>query len=54
MKPEHIRHLTDNELLLIDVDETNFDAWKKEYEARNRLQDTNVRDSYLTRKEFND
>jgi len=53
IKPEQIRHLTDNELLLLDVDEANFDAWKKEFEARDRLGKTNVRNSYLTRKEFN-
>ena len=53
IKPEQIRHLTDYELLLIDIDETNFDAWKKEYETRNRLDNIDFRGCYLTRKEFN-
>jgi len=53
IKPEQIKHLTDHELLIINIDETNFNAWKKEFEARNRMPSASFKNFYLTRKEFN-
>lgn len=54
MKPELFRHLTDSELILVALTtEAHLQAFKKEFELRNKLSGLNFKNFYLTRKEFN-
>lgn len=53
VKPEELRHLTDSEFVLVNLDTYELiQAWNKELEKRNRLAKFNFK-SYLTREEFN-
>jgi len=53
MKPELLRHLTDTEFVLVNLDSYELiEAWNKELQKRNRLEGF-VFTSYLTREEFN-
>jgi hypothetical protein len=52
-KPNELRHLTDTEFVLVNLDSYELiEAWNKELQKRNRLEGF-VFTSYLTRKEFN-
>jgi hypothetical protein len=54
IKPNELRHLTDSELCLVNLDSYDLvKAWKKEYEKRNRLPYLNFDNYFLTREEFN-
>jgi hypothetical protein len=54
IKPEELKHLTDSELCLVNLDSYDLvKAWKKEYEKRNRLPNLSFDNYYLTREEFN-
>lgn len=53
IKPEELRHLTDTEFVLVNLESYELiQAWNKELEKRNRLEGFNF-NSYLTREEFN-
>jgi hypothetical protein len=54
MKPELLKHLTDHELLLVNLlTAEECAAWKKEFELRDELTTTDFKNYYLTREEFN-
>jgi hypothetical protein len=54
MKPNELRHLTDTEFVLVNLDSYELiEAWNKELQKRNRLEGFTF-NSYLTRKEFNE